>query len=555
MKKLIFLFTILFLLNGCSNDENPQNQEQESVNLKSITVNVQLPNNSNTSSNDLTVSSLFTANSGINDNTAIIETFNDESMELTFATNSEGNIVMLSYFNPISTDMVEMNSETTAIALILLHPWTFDLSTDAKSQAITYITNLSEFETYKNTVENSISSGNLNPLNTQEVIDIVTQIQQITFNRTTEYIEPLQFNVEGNTASVKNLISSASYSIGLYEENDLLIEHKLAEGLDKSHFLFQEFQNAIFQETESDSQTATFNIPTDGDWTLKAKSGLSFDGTLENQQAAFYNTKTVVANVIGIFSTKLKTLIKKGECFISLGQNVYNGISDSINIQESLMAYDNGSKSGYSLTKDILYYVSDRFQSIKDIIESCASETTDLSALENLQSGFFGQIFGFINIVSSAENVFNSTAMLTDWIQFDKEIEYCFNKNGNEIQDCGIDLSGNWTINESNCLDLALIVSFNSDNSFNIQNSSYYQPDTYTLDGNNLTINISYQDSDFCSATNSNSQVDGSIAINVTYNNDSDNFGGSLNDSWVITPSCSGDNGGNCQNNLTVDRN
>ncbi len=119
----------------------------------------------------------------------------------------------------------------------------------------------------------------------------------------------------------------------------------------------------------------------------------------------------------------------------------------------------------------------------------------------------------------------------------------------------GILLSGNWTINESYCLDGALTVSFNSDNSFNILNSSYYQPVSYSLNGNELMINISYQDTDFCSATNSNSQVNGTISIYAIYDNNSGNFSGTLNDTWVITPSCSGDNGGNCQNNLTVNRN
>ena len=119
----------------------------------------------------------------------------------------------------------------------------------------------------------------------------------------------------------------------------------------------------------------------------------------------------------------------------------------------------------------------------------------------------------------------------------------------------GILLSGNWTINESYCLDGALTVSFNSDHSFNILNSSYYQPVSYSLNGNELMINISYQDTDFCSATNSNSQVNGTISIYAIYDNNSGNFSGTLNDTWVITPSCSGDNGGNCQNNLTVNRN
>ncbi len=431
----MLLSMILLITFSCDKDTDPS-EPQEIQGLKTLTVNIQLPTGSNISANDLKVSSLFSENVQVTNNNAEIESFDDHSMELTFATNSQGNIVLLSYFNPMDGDFIEMNTESTAIAVVMLHPWSFDLSDNAKAEAITYIKNLPEFQTYKSAIENSISSGELNPLNTQSVLEKVTEIQQTIFDRITQFTEPLEFNIQNSTASVKNSISSASYSVGLYDENNVLIEHKLAEGLDKSHFFFQEFKDYIFQGTENTGQTATFNIPTDGYWTLKAKSGLSFDGSLENQQAAYYNTKTVVANVLGIFSSKLKSLIKNGECFIALGENVYNGVSGSVVISSSLQSYSNGTITGYILTKDVLSYTLDRFDSVLSIIENCSTDGTELNELDKIKSSFFGKILGFLNVVSRLENVFNTTAMLTDWIQFDKEIEYCFIKNGNEINTC-----------------------------------------------------------------------------------------------------------------------
>ena len=452
MKKIFSLSVILLLIFSCTKDDNSSTQ-QEVIELKTLTVNINLPENSSVSTNDLTISSLFSENMQVSNGSTEIESFKDNTMELTFATNSQGNIVMLSYFNPLNIEMIEMNAESTALALIMLHPWSFDLTANAKEEALTYIKNLAEFESYKSIIENSISSGELNPLNTQSVLDKVTEIQLITFNRTTEYIEPLEFNVEDSTASVKNADSSASYSVGLYDENDVLFEHKLAEGLDKSHFLFSEFKNNTFQETDNDGQTAFFNIPSDGNWTLKAKSGLSFDESLENQQAAFYNTKMVVANILGLFSTNLKKLIIKSECMLALGENVYNGISGSINISSSLQSYSNGSINGYILTKDVLSFTWDRFDSVLSIIESCSSEGTEFYGLDKIKSGVFGKILGFLDVVSRLENVFNSTAMLTDWVQFDKEIEYCFVKNGNEINEC--------LLNQLKIIDTNQILDFN----------------------------------------------------------------------------------------------
>ncbi|NND63123.1 MAG: hypothetical protein HKN48_07990 [Flavobacteriaceae bacterium] len=506
MKNLTILFLAALLSTGCSKDDTNSENPQETTGLKSLTVNIALPNNSSISSNELFVSSLFTDSESVVDNTAAIESFDDDTMELTFATNQQDNIVMLSYFNPLNADVVEMNAETTATSLVMLHPWSFDLTAQAKTEAMEFIKNLPEFESFKSEVENSIASGVDQPLNIQGVVDKVIEIQQITFDRSSGYTEPLQFNVQNATASVTNVLSSATYSVGLYDENNVLFEHKPAEGLDKSHFLFQEFKNSVFQETSNNQQTATFNIPYDGTWTLKAKSGLSFDGSLENQQAAYYNTKTVAANVLGIFSTKLKKLIIKNECFLALGEHVYNGVSGSVDISGSLESYSNGSKSGFALTKDVLSFIWDRFDSVLGIIENCANENTELYGLDKIKSGVFGKILKFLNITGNLENVFNSSAMLTDWIQFDKEIEYCFSKIGNEILEC------EFLVNQIKVLSNNQILDFNGlptyyFNEFDDFCNNYMQ--IFSINYFDKMDGANYIDIEISSAANSSTIADG----------------------------------------------
>src|SRR5688572_24147738 len=148
MKRIILISAILLLIFSCSKDDN-SSTEQEVIELKTLSVNINLPDNSSISETDLTISSLFSENMQVSDGSTEIESFDDNSMELTLATNSQGNIVMLSYFNPINSDVVEMNTESTALALIMLHPWSFDLTANAKAEALTYIKNLPEFDSYK----------------------------------------------------------------------------------------------------------------------------------------------------------------------------------------------------------------------------------------------------------------------------------------------------------------------------------------------------------------------------------------------------------------------
>ncbi len=554
MKKIVFLLITIIFLNGCGKNDKDSQNLGEIIKFKTLSINIELPNNSSILESDLTISSLFSDNT-ISNGASEIESFEDNSMELTFATNQQGNIVMLSYFNPSNNETIQMNSETTAVSLIMMHPWTFDLSVNAKEEAIEFIKNLPEFEPFKSEIESSIINGELNPLNTQNVLEKVIDIQRITFNRTTEFIEPLEFNIQNSTASVKNVLSSATYSIGLYDENDILVDYKPAKGLSKSHFLFQEFKNNIFQESISDQQTATFSIPSDGNWTLKAKSGLSFDSSSENLQAAYYNTRTIVGNVLGIFSQKLKTLVENRKCLISIGERVYNDTSSSIDISSSIQSYSNGSLSGYELTKDVLSYSWNKFDSLLNIIDSCSNENTEQYGLDKIKSGVFGKILDFLDALNKLENVFNSTAMLTDWIQYDKEIEFCFNKNGTQIQECTIDLSGVWNIEFTNstCNGSGKIT-FNNDGSINFINPAGLNNDvlssSYSLNGNTLTINHN-RSYDLCEAppgSGDNVDITDNISIQVEFTNQN-NFTGTFSNIFsgdglatcnAQNPSCSG---------------
>ncbi len=556
MKKVILILVSIIFLYGCSKDETNSQNPGEIIELKTLSVNIELPNNSTISESDLTVSSLFSESIPISNGTSEIESFDDDSMELTFATNQQGNIVMLSYYNPLNNEIVEMNSESTATALVLLHPWSFDLTVNAKAEAIEFIKGLPEFDSYKLEIENSLASGELNPLNSQSVLEKVTEIQQITFSRTTEYIEPLEFNIENSTASVKNVLSSATYSIGLYDENDVLFEHKPAQGLDKSHFLFQEFKNNVFQQSNSEQQTATFNIPTDGNWTLKAKSGLSFDGSLENQQAAYYNTKTIVANVIGIFSTKLKSLMVNNDCLVSVGELVYNGASGSIDISSSIQSYSNGSLSGYGLTKNVSSFILDRFDDVFNFIEECTAGILNGSDLDKLKSGPFGKILGFLNILSNLENVFNSTAMLTDWVQYDKEIEFCFNKNGDEIQECGIFSTWNISITDT-CTDSQGNVSnsetyngqiiLNEDYTVTYvgQDNSNTVSNSFSFTNNTLVIETAYNDFSITTPCNGQDSQLVNDTQTMQYDESNDSFSGTT---LTTTPEINGvdENGNAC---------
>jgi len=208
-------------------------------------------------------------------------------------------------------------------------------------------------------------------------------------------------------------------------------------GLDKTHHLFEDYKNFVFNNTEVTSQTAIFDIVANGEYRLIAKSGLSFDSSVDNLQAAYYNVKKLSASIFGIFSSTLEKKIKESDCYLELGKTIYHGNSGIISIKESLKSVQEGTRPKILLIKDILKYIKGNAGNVMELIEKCDSKYERPETVPILKSGFFGKIFSFIDVISKLESAFNGGAMFGDWLlYYDSEIEYCFTKTGDIIEEC-----------------------------------------------------------------------------------------------------------------------
>ena len=509
--------------------------EEEKIEIKEITVNITLPKGSKINPNDLKVSTILTDNAPVINSSSKVSTFDNEAVEMVFAINSQDNMVLIGYFDPQNISDFTINSETTAIALVMMHPWTSNLSVNAKKEAINYIKSLPEFASLKNSVEQSIISGNLDPLSSTTIIDKIVNIQNTHFNKYDIYKTPLQFNIDQSKLKIQNIQSSAAYSVGLYNSSNQLIEYKLVKGLGKTRSILNDLFTNTFLFTPYPA--TEFNTPANnGTYYLKAKSGLSFDTSKENLQAAYENSKTLLANVIGIFSTTLENLLKNklGECSQSIGSFVYNGTSTSLKISESLQAYSQGTKSGYLLIKDLISFVSKRYDAVIKVIKNCSSN------VYNLKESPLKYIFKYIDIITKLENAFNTGALVTDWLQFDKNIEACFSRNTNGLTSC---LEGIWTMDfnlappGNNCdeIDLedeaGIPPTFHFGDNGKIIFDSMSDPDwfpalnnpaeynnTYTMEENVLKIQTHYFQNQYGESFTNN--------MTLTYNSTANNFSG-----------------------------
>jgi hypothetical protein len=436
MKKIFLILSIAILIFSCKK-EAEQTTTEEEVQLKEITARIELPPGSSINPNALKVSTILTEYSPVVDSYSKVQTFDADAIELAFATNNQGKMVLLSFFDPIDGESVLLNLDNTAIALVMMHPWTVDLSVSAKKEAAAYIKALPEFLVLKQSINNSINSGDPDPLANLDVIAKLILTQKMLF-RISEYKEPLLFDIDVSKITIENKISSAAYSIGLYSANGNLIERKMVDGLGKFQYTINQFTTNTY--ISSETPKITFNTPAaDGSYLLKAKSGLSFDNSAENLEAAYENSKILLSNTIGIFSTKLKAIIrlKAGKCGGEIGAYLYNGTTGTTSIANSLKAYSENNKSKYLLVKDVFFFVKERYDGLVQLINSCSTNPY------NIQKSPFKTFFNYLDILSRLENAFNGGAHLADWLQFDKSIETCFQKSNNDVQSCNL-LIGNW---------------------------------------------------------------------------------------------------------------
>lgn len=498
MKKLTILFTLLIFL-GCSKDNsNPDDSQQEIFGTKEITISLVLPDNSNINPDDLTISTIFTEDGQVGNGTGNVEIFDNDAMELVYATNSSGNLILMSYFNPKDGSTIELNSKTTAQSLAMLHPWTMNLSVQARQEAFQEIELMPEFNDYHDQVIQGINSGEISPLSTNNILQAIDTFQNTLLNKKVEKEKlPLLMVAENNTVNLTNKKSSMAYNFQLHDENNQPIgEDYTVDGVNKEVLSWSNVLNIlggnfdIFQPTD-----VQFPIPSvNQQYNLKADRW--------SGKAYWKNGANLASSIVGIVSTTLGTILKGADCALSVGTFFANG---AINIIQTLSS---GQMTASQAANQLNTFLLSRTAELKDITAECSQY-----ALTEL--GGFGKILGALSLIGNFENGVVLFFNIADIAQYDAEIEFCFERTETEIVECedifGL-LSHRWgTINL--CSIGQISFDFKADNSIDIL---YHVPIgayeyafgelSYSRNENEVTIHIPYERTANCNAASPVSQ-------------------------------------------------
>ena len=381
---------------------------------ENIGVTIKLPIDSAIKSDELVLQSLFTEKEPVSDGYGVAQTFAGNAFELIYATDATGQIQLLSFLNPSKSKRIVLNSESTSIAMVMLHPWTMHLSVETKEEAVEKIKNLPEFKAFKEQVDTMIGKGSLNFEVTNAIFTSLLSVQSKMKEMylTSKGKSALTMSYGEKKVTIQNKNSSMVYGLRLYNEDDEAVGKPIyTYNVNKTILSFSNMVNIatgnfdIFQPSSS----IDFPITENGKYTLKAKSGFSFDDTDENEGAALRNCLEVGSNIIGIFSSTLGLILKKASCAISIGSWFYG------KLKTSLQLYLQNKKTAKELLKDAIAIIGDNSAGLYSIAKDCAK----------VPKNNFTKIFKAMGILSNLENGLVTSLNIFDWAYYDHEEEYC----------------------------------------------------------------------------------------------------------------------------------
>ncbi|MDO6439416.1 hypothetical protein Q4534_18470 [Cyclobacterium sp. 1_MG-2023] len=541
MKRISFFLISVILFAACQNEEDPSDPEQQFIDTKNVEVSLILPDNSTLNLSELTVSSLFTNKEDFINGIASVDLFDDNAIELVYATNAEENIVFMNLINPALTSEVILDSKTTAQSLVMLHPWVMNLSVEARKEAYDAIALMPEFTAYHDLILQGINSGEIDPLASNPVIEAIGNFQHTMLSRVELSKNPLLLEAGEENVSLTNKLSSMAYTLQLYDVNNEPVgEEYLVEGVNKEILSWSTIGGVVTGNFDLfQPQQKVFSTPSENQvYTLKADSWAG--------DASWRNGATISASIVGIVSTTLSTVMKNSSCAFSIGSFFYGNTSTVIQqMTNNELTISQG-------MGQLIASIGNTSNSLHGIINSCPGNYS-------FGSQAFNQAIKALSLIGNLENGALLFFNIVDIAQYDSQIDFCFEKTAEEVIECSDKMSGEWNFEfiNSQCV-AAGTITFEEDGSLIIENPLSIEgfnegevTSSYTLNEGVLEINY-LRDYDLCAAPpGSPDFVDVIEQLTIQVEVDEDNgFQGSYTYAYsgdgiktcnIQTPNCSGE--------------
>ena len=431
MKKIVHVFIIIVLILSCDGRIESIDFPTEPVveineELTTIAVKVTLPSESVVTHDNLLLASLYSDGAIISKNSSTnIEFLNLDSYEIGMVYNNEEETVLMGYFNPTKNPETEINASTTAVAMVMMQPWTMDLSISAKVEAISKIISMPEYSLLENSIINSLKTDG-KPLDNLNVKNNLNEILFKLFENIeisgkgvkdiTQTKKPLELKAQGNSVQITNT-SSMSYGVKVNEQKSILIK-----GADKNIFIYTNYEKLFSDGSFGTPKTSSIEISSNPPLNIICDSGLSGEDTTQKSEALQYNLGKISIGIISVLSGGFFKSLTNDACLGALGKWVFDSGFD-------VFKFTLGPDKSNDLTKTLMGFMSNRIKGLKGVLPKCYDAKLFLNKP-------FDIFLRTLNKVLVAEKAIQVGINGLDWFKNDSLIEFCIDKENDEFVEC-----------------------------------------------------------------------------------------------------------------------
>lgn len=430
-KKQVLLFAlILTFVFGCKKDEGVK--QEPIYTIGNISGEIVLPVGSPYQSNDLEASSpieKLKVQNGKYDIRAFISSGN-----IIFVTNPKGEAILMSY-NSANLKIKNINSQSTAIGLVMATPAAIGLTEEGKEALAIMITNYPEFNSLVAEVDRVLKAGgSLFDEGNSEIYRLVDQIISRAAQKGTADINAtVLFWQDGRTFAFyddrRRIFSSV---VGFYK-NGLLIDTVVVQGTSIFPNSINDLSHGNYRSAVGTKDTRMYVLQGDGQFDIKARTGRpdQWENSLEFRAAFDLNYQNFVGNILESFSPPIKMNKKPTNCFKVTNDFVEDAVKNG--------TYNDWREAFMEGLKLVLNTAQD--------YENCIMGNTNL-----FNASYFRQVgvyYNRLNAVFIPGRLVNTLSYLLQWGLAKQAFDTCMVINGNSFTSCNTSYrsaasTGNW---------------------------------------------------------------------------------------------------------------
>lgn len=457
--KLFSLSIVILIVTILSCKKNSLRPPGPVLDKGQITMNISLPNGSAINLNQASILS-YPDSVGIRSGTCALDTSAVRIYSTQLMIGKGGEILMMHYSYPGEISP-EFSPQSTALALVMDCPAVLSLNSKGKVNLIQSALSNPQYSMLLNAVTSSIMAGKsiVDTTNFELKKALSNLFNSLTSNRSTSLLsleeQPINhkfvssnhimgyFDTPINFISASNqvnLINSAScsYAIGVYKSGNLVDSIFYLDGI---NYVATSLAEISSQATEGINPLSTdLSFPSDGTYSVRIRSGRSFDGTPESNKALLLNVQQLTINLLNWFPTFDKCALNflKGRITFLATKLLTSPPTSPITSGQQAAQYMYDISVGVlSLSVDLALHCA-VLDPIKDKIS--------ISYFKK-----FEKVASWMGSVGKIGNTLNAGIQLVSFVQARSAIDTCFSFQNNHVGKCQAapDVTGKWQRSDS----------------------------------------------------------------------------------------------------------